>query len=76
MIWKKIFTVKLKSKEYRGPYSIHIQNKEKFTLPLILLGWGGGGGVEPYDAKFTEKCPCAHNNNTDFIKQISLFILP
>ena len=31
------------------------------------------GGVEPCDAKFSEKFPCLHNNNTALIKQISLF---
>ena len=33
----------------------------------------GRGQVEPYDTKFSEKCPCSHNDNTAVIKQISLF---
>ena len=33
----------------------------------------GGGANTPCDAKFCEKCPCSHNNNTALIKQISLF---
>ena len=27
----------------------------------------------PCDAKFSEKCPCLHNNNMTIIKKISLF---
>ena len=33
----------------------------------------GGGAKRPCDAKFSENCPCSHNNNTAFMKQISLF---
>ena len=33
----------------------------------------GGGEERPWDAKFSEMCPCSHNNNTALIKQISLF---
>ena len=29
---------------------------------LTLIVWGH----EPYDAKFSEKCPYSHNNNTAF----------
>ena len=32
-----------------------------------------GGQDAPCDAKFYEKCPCLHHNNTALIKQISLF---
>ena len=33
----------------------------------------GGGQNTPCDAKFSEKCPCSHNRNTDLIKHNSLF---
>ena len=39
-------------------------------LNLIVLGEGLFG---PCDVKFSEKCPCSHNNYTALIKQISLF---
>ena len=40
---------------------------------IVLAGdeWGGGED-RPTDEKFSEKCPCSHNNNTALIKQISL----
>ena len=28
----------------------------------------------PCDAKFSEKCPCSHINNTALIEQLSLFL--
>ena len=37
------------------------------------IGGGGGGLFWPCDAKFSEKCPCSHNNDTALIKLISLF---
>ena len=37
-----------------------------------MLG-GGGGQIEPCDAKLSEKCLCFHHNNIALIKQISLF---
>ena len=39
-------------------------------LNLIVLGEGLFG---PCDVKFSEECPCSHNNYTALIKQISLF---
>ena len=41
-----------------------------FALTLRVLG--GGGLFGPCDAKFSEKCPCSHDNYTALIKQISL----
>ena len=39
-----------------------------FSLTLMVLGRGN----RPCSAKFREKWPCSHNNNTALIKQISL----
>ena len=33
----------------------------------------GGGQDRPNDAKFSEQCPCSHNNSIAKIKQKSLF---
>ena len=33
------------------------------------------GAIEPRYAKISEKCPFFHHNNTDLIKQISLFYI-
>ena len=35
---------------------------------------GGGGQDETSDAKFSEKRPCSHNDNTALRKQIYLFV--
>ena len=48
-------------------------NSNTLTLIIVVGGGGGRGQVEPCDAKFSEKCPCFHHNNTALIKQISLF---
>ena len=42
-------------------------NRGTFYLTLIVMGG------ELHQAKFSEKCPCLHNDNIAFIKQISLF---
>ena len=39
---------------------------------LTLLVLGGGRQNMPCDAKFSEECPCSHNNNTALVKQIYL----
>ena len=46
------------------------------SSPLInslLIVLGGGGLFGPYDANFSEKCPCSHNNYSALIKQLTLF---
>ena len=39
---------------------------------LTLTVWGAGQD-RPFDEKFSEMCPCSHNNYTVLIKQISWF---
>ena len=52
-------------------HKITLQIDNVTFLTLIVLGEGGLFG--PCDAKFSDKCPCLHNNYTAFIEQISLF---
>ena len=40
-------------------------------LTLIILG----GGVEPYNAKNSERCLCSHHTNTNLVKQYPCLIL-
>ena len=41
-----------------------------FLAVLTLIVWGGED--KPSDVKFSEMCPCSHNNNTALIKEIYL----
>ena len=41
-------------------------DRKKTFLTLIVLG---GEQNTSCDAKFCEKCPCSHNNNTALIKK-------
>ena len=37
--------------------------------------YGGGGGIEPRNAKISEKCLYSHHNNTVLIKEYPCLIL-
>ena len=52
---------------YLDPYPVESGSREKkrkiCILPVINPNCIGGGAVEPFDAKFSEKCPCSHNDS-------------
>ena len=51
----------------------YIANELLITINPNSIRRGGGWHDRPNGAKFCEKCPCSHNNNTALIKHISLY---
>ena len=56
-----------------GENFFKIKKKNPYKDVKIWKEWGGGGGGEIGNAtkneKFSEKCPCSHNDNTVVMKK-------